>query len=185
MVNLTETYVALGANLGDAIGTLQTAAKEIAAHPLTHKLSLSNFYLTSPVSAIPQDPYINAVCRISTSMALLDFFAFLQLIERKFGKNSSDKSPLCPLSLNSTQAAPRALDLDLLFFGTQSYESAHLILPHFDWKNRLFVLRPLQDLTDEIQLPHCPIKGCSELINLKTYLQSFSNPYCETIIAIN
>lgn len=48
--------------------------------------------------------------------------------------------------------APRLIDLDILFYGCEIYEKEGLFIPHTHWKERLFVLVPLLDLTEEVQV---------------------------------
>lgn len=103
--NATKAFVALGGNIGNAHATLKAAAHEIARHPQILNVSLSRFYLTSPVSSIPQPDFVNAVSLIETTMDLRTFFGFLQTIETQFGK------------IPKVKDAPRPIDLDILFFG--------------------------------------------------------------------
>jgi 2-amino-4-hydroxy-6-hydroxymethyldihydropteridine diphosphokinase len=166
---VTEAYIALGGNIGDAHATLEAAVNEIADHPQVKELSLSRFYLTSPVSTIPQPDFVNAVCLIETTMDLRTLFTFLQTIEVKYGKTPKVKD------------APRPIDLDILFFGKEACNDPDLKVPHPEWKNRLFVLTPLLDLADRVTVPHGTFPGTFETIDLIGYMQTFTNPHSETL----
>ena len=170
---VTEAYIALGGNLGDAHATLEAAANDIANHPLILELSLSHFYITSPVSSIPQPDFINAVCSIETTMDMRTLFHFLQSIEIKYGKVAKIKE------------APRPIDLDLLFFGHEFCCDGDLTVPHPEWKNRLFVLTPLMDLVDTITVPHGTDLAALETIHLASYMQTFTHPHRETLRVLN
>ena len=50
--------------------------------------------------------------------------------------------------------APRKIDIDILYFGSQTLNSEQLVIPHPRIKERLFVLKPLLDLTTS--LPNIP-----------------------------
>src|SRR5205814_6337226 len=116
---------------------------------------VSKLYLTSPVSEIPQPHYTNAACVFQTSLSAHQLFPALQTIEQKHGKTPKAKN------------APRVIDIDLLFFGHESYQEEHLQIPHPRWRERLFVLVPLVDLTDHISLPLPNDPTKFEFINLQ------------------
>lgn len=160
--------------MGDALAALNAAAKEISKHAEVKQLRLSRFYLTTPVSNIPQDDYINAVCSVHTTLGMRPFFDLLKSIEIQFGKTTSNQID-----------GPRPIDLDLLFFGEQVCSDEDLIVPHPRWKNRLFVLKPLSDLTDIIIVPCGRNSKTLEIIHLENYMQTFANPNNETIRAQN
>lgn len=171
---MEKVYVALGGNIGDAASTITAAAVAIQALPQIEAFNISRYYLSTPVSPIPQNHYVNAVCSFMTSQELVPLFAELQKIEQDLGKGVKRKD------------APRVIDLDLIFYGEVNFKGvdmngAELRVPHNDWKNRLFVLLPLLDLTEEIGV--MTSEGFKK-INLKEHVKNFSNPHHETIIVL-
>ena len=66
----------------------------------------------------------------------------LQKLESEFGRRPKT-------ILNE----PRPLDLDLIAFGDETRNSAHLILPHPRAHLRRFVLRPLSEIAPKLILP--------------------------------
>lgn len=171
---MDKVYVALGGNIGDAASTITAAAMAIQALPGIEAFNISRYYLTTPVSPIPQNHFVNAVCCFETSMELVPLFSELQKIEQGLGKGVKPKE------------VSRVIDLDLIFYGSVDFKGvdahgAELRVPHNDWKNRLFVLLPLLDLTDEIGLT---TSDGFQKINLKNYVTNFSNPHRETIIVL-
>ncbi|MGB6007618.1 2-amino-4-hydroxy-6-hydroxymethyldihydropteridine diphosphokinase [Castellaniella sp.] len=132
-------YIGLGANLGDAIGTLQAAAREIAATPGVEALRLSPFYGTAPVGCTGPD-YVNAVAEIRTGLGARALLTALQAIEQGHGRERPYRN------------APRTLDLDLLWHGGQATDEPGLIVPHPRMHERAFVLRPLMDLAPGLVL---------------------------------
>ena len=132
-------YVALGANLGDTIGTLLAASE--ALHQLAHtkNVRISGFYKTAPIDAEGPD-YLNAVAELSTQLAPLELLHALFAIENQYGRE------------RSTTNAPRTLDLDLLLYGDLQLHSDELIVPHPRMHQRAFVLRPLQELAPTLRL---------------------------------
>ncbi|MGA8164224.1 MAG: 2-amino-4-hydroxy-6-hydroxymethyldihydropteridine diphosphokinase [Waddliaceae bacterium] len=143
---MEPVYVALGSNVGNRKAMLMSALKQIRNIAGVDDVVCSNFYQTIPASSIPQERYLNAVCRFKSSGNPKGIFDELERIERMLGK--------CP----KPKEAPRIIDLDLLFFGIESYRGHGLTIPHPRWLERLFVLIPLLDLTDEVSVPD----SCSE-----------------------
>lgn len=166
-MDLKEVYVGLGGNDEKAYNTLNEALRLLKEQPHIENLEVSRFYRTSPVSPIPQNDFINAVCRFKTNLAPHVLLKILQEIECKLGKVPKPKD------------APRPIDCDLLFYGQESISSPALDVPHPRWRERLFVLTPLADLTDEINIP-----GLLKPIDLKKELKNFSNTHNENVRAI-
>jgi len=157
---MTDCYVGIGGNLDQTFSTIQQAIQKLATTDGISHLITSPIYQTSPVSEIPQPPFLNCVCRFSCELPLEQLWEKMQKIEIELGKIPKPKN------------APRIIDLDLLFFGPKVYHSSTLTLPHPKWHERLFVLAPLADVTDTTPLG----------INMKEMLQKFLNPHNEQVI---
>ena len=161
-----RAYVGLGANVGDAEGTLARAVASLAALPGVRLRGVSRLYATVPVGVTDQPEFRNAVVALdvpagpdaaSGATALL---AALKNVERSAGRR------------RRRRWGPRELDLDVLVFGrarlaidrppeTRSLEAdrdparaARLLeVPHRDAGERLFVLAPLADLAPGLVPP--------------------------------
>ncbi|MDV2115727.1 2-amino-4-hydroxy-6-hydroxymethyldihydropteridine diphosphokinase [Alcaligenes faecalis] len=141
----------MGANLGEARQTLETAAAELAATVGVQDLTLAHFYSTAPVDSSGPD-YVNTVVRFScklTPEALLDR---LQAIEQEHGRTRLYRN------------APRTLDLDLLLYGQAQIQTERLIVPHPRMHERAFVLVPLADLAPELELAQGHINALLESV---------------------
>lgn len=159
-----KVYLGLGGNIGNSAAVIQHACAMIQSIEGVCHFEVSRLYQTAPVSDIPQADYINAVCRFDTELALADLWGHLQAIEKKLGKVKKAKNE------------PRVIDVDILFFGNEYYDQEGLQIPHPRWKERLFVLEPLKDLT---LIVHVPIKIACSLsvveIDLAGVIQQFSS----------
>lgn len=126
-------FIGLGANLGDAAGTLQRALRQLAALPGTRLVRSSRLYRSAPVDAGGPD-YLNAVAQVETALSAPDLLAQLQRLEHDAGRERPYRN------------APRTLDLDLLLYGAARIDSARLTVPHPRMRERAFVLVPLAEL---------------------------------------
>ncbi len=133
-------YVGLGGNIGPTRQIHEAALSLILQLPI-EQLQVSSFYLTTPVSDLPQNCYLNAVCSFYTQLTPDQLLTNLQTIQQQLGQQEKPKN------------APRLIDLDILFFGNLDLNLSHLQIPHPCWRERLFVLIPLAELTSYITLP--------------------------------
>jgi 2-amino-4-hydroxy-6-hydroxymethyldihydropteridine diphosphokinase len=139
---VTEAFIALGSNLGDARAQVLHAFDALAGLPGTQLLSRSPLYLTPPWGVLDQPPFVNAVARVDTTLtphALLDA---LLGIERAAGRVRDGE-----------RWGPRTLDLDVLHMGAMVLSDERLSLPHPRIHERAFVLLPLHDLAPDLDLP--------------------------------
>src|SRR5690606_30348741 len=131
------------------------AADQLATWPGICRFVLSPLYRSAPVDSTGPD-YVNAVAQFTTNLPANDLLRVLQDIELAHGR------------LRRYRNAPRALDLDLLLYGTQDIREPDLTVPHPRMHERAFVLRPLADLAPGLRLPQGPITvllaACSDQV---------------------
>jgi 2-amino-4-hydroxy-6-hydroxymethyldihydropteridine diphosphokinase len=141
----TIAYVAFGANLGDRAATFEFALAALAAAPGVRVLRRSRWLDTEPVGGPPGQPrFLNGVVEIATRLELRAFFALLQTIEHRAGRDRA----------REVRNGPRTLDLDLLLFGDAVHESGDLTVPHPRMGERAFVLDPLAELAPALASRH-------------------------------
>ena len=139
-----SAVVALGANLGDALETVQEAIQNLSMLQNARLIKASSCYRTAPHQAQGPD-FINAVVLLETALSAPQLLMALQDLEHAAGRT------------RSYQNAPRTLDLDLIFYGDQVLNTSDLTLPHPRWHERAFVLYPLAEI--------CPERVSSDLLN--------------------
>ncbi|WP_338032133.1 2-amino-4-hydroxy-6-hydroxymethyldihydropteridine diphosphokinase [Deinococcus deserti] len=130
----------MGANLGDAHGTLCWAREAVTSLGDVH--ASSRLYRTAPVGGPPGQPdYLNAALHLRTS---LDPHALLQALHRLEDQAGRERRE---------RWEARVLDLDLLLYGDQVHAGPLLTLPHPRAWERGFVLCPLNDLNPALAHP--------------------------------
>ena len=137
--------IALGSNIGDRMAHLRAARSALESlHQGSAAPLVSPVYETEAVDCKPGTaPYLNAVMEIETDRDPAALLNALQQIERSMGRPAQHE-----------RNAPRTLDLDLLYAGDLTLQSAELTLPHPRLATRRFVLPPLADLRPELILPN-------------------------------
>ena len=134
------TYVALGANLGDAAASVRQAIHDIGTMHGTQVLRSSSLYRSAPVDSSGPD-YVNAVLALATTLTAPDLMAHLQQLEQGAGRERPYRN------------APRTLDLDILLYGSARIDSPQLTLPHPRMAMRAFVLVPLAEIAPGLVSP--------------------------------
>lgn len=132
--------VGLGANLGDARGTVEAALAALAAAPHTRLVARSALYRSAPVDAQGPD-FVNAVAVVHTALSAPACLQWLQSLENLHGRARPYRN------------APRTLDLDLLLWDELVLDSPALQLPHPRMHQRAFVLVPLSELLPDLHIP--------------------------------
>jgi 2-amino-4-hydroxy-6-hydroxymethyldihydropteridine diphosphokinase len=131
-------YIALGANLGNAVQTVQEAIQAINDLPQTEVTKQSSLYKTAAMESLPGAPkspdYINAVVEVICHQPAHLLLEQLQKIEQKAGR------------IRPYLNAPRTLDLDILLYGDAHIQTETLTIPHPRMWQRAFVLVPLAEI---------------------------------------
>lgn len=132
----TRVWIGLGANWGKCIEVLYGAVQALHGLPQTQVLQVSSLYRSAPVDCSGPD-YLNAVAEITTTLTPHNLLKALQAIELAAGRERPYRN------------APRTLDLDILWFGTEHIATSTLTVPHPRISERAFVLCPLAELAPE------------------------------------
>ncbi len=128
----TEVFIALGSNLGDRAGQLRKAIESLAA--VVALVIRSPVYETAPQYVTDQPAFLNMVLSGETELEVLPLLEKMQHIEKALGRVSGQRF------------GPRAIDLDILFFGDSVVDTPLLEVPHPRLGERRFVLQPLNDI---------------------------------------
>jgi 2-amino-4-hydroxy-6-hydroxymethyldihydropteridine diphosphokinase len=136
-----RVVLAVGANLGDRLGTLQACVNAIGRLPDTDVLAISPVYQTAPVGGPAQPDFLNAVLTVATGLRPLELLGAAHGIEAAFGR------------VRDVRFGPRTLDVDVISYSGELSRDPVLTLPHPRAHERAFVLAPWLDIDPEAQLP--------------------------------
>lgn len=139
---MTRVYIALGSNLANPLHQVQSALNALAELPQTTLIATSSLYRTPPLGPQDQPDYLNAVVALDTDLSAENLLDHTQKIELEHGRVRKDE-----------RWGPRTLDLDILLFGDEIINTERLTVPHYDMKNRQFMLYPLAEIAPELHFP--------------------------------
>ncbi|MEJ1563465.1 2-amino-4-hydroxy-6-hydroxymethyldihydropteridine diphosphokinase [Escherichia coli] len=139
---MTVAYIAIGSNLASPLEQVNAALKAIDDIPESRILAVSSFYRTPPLGPQDQPDYLNAAVALETSLTAEELLNHTQRIELQQGRVRK-----------AERWGPRTLDLDIMLFGNETINTERLTVPHYDMKNRGFMLWPLFEIAPKLVFP--------------------------------
>jgi len=136
---MVESLIAIGSNVGDRDGNLRLA---IAALGRYGKVTdVSSVYETEPMYLEGQGWFLNCVVALQTELAPRALLDAMHSVETELGRERGVRN------------GPRAIDLDILFYGEAVVSEPGLDIPHPKISERLFVLAPLREVRPDFVHP--------------------------------
>ncbi|HUI94622.1 MAG TPA: 2-amino-4-hydroxy-6-hydroxymethyldihydropteridine diphosphokinase [Xanthobacteraceae bacterium] len=139
---MTEAYLALGGNVGDARRTLDRVVASFCDGEAVRLLARSSDYRTAPWGVTEQPPFINFCIAVETELAPRALLARALAVERAFGRDRDREQ----------RWGPRPADIDLLAYDDVALAADDLILPHPRLFERAFVLVPLAEIAPDLEI---------------------------------
>lgn len=133
-------YLSLGSNLGDREANLRAAIEKLSEIGIVE--AVSSFYETEPVDVTAQPWFLNCALKLYTEKMPRQLIAAILAIEQSMGRQRKPQ-----------QKAPRAIDIDILLFGSSIVELPSLTIPHPRLHERRFVLEPLAEIAPDARHP--------------------------------
>jgi 2-amino-4-hydroxy-6-hydroxymethyldihydropteridine diphosphokinase len=139
---MNTVYLGLGSNLSDPLQQIQQAISVISTHDEINTLACSSLYISQPMGPQDQPDYFNAVLKINTLLKPLALLDKLQAIENIAGRVRKDQ-----------RWGARVLDIDILLYNNEVIKNDRLTIPHYGLQEREFVVIPLAEIDNQLQLP--------------------------------
>ncbi|HEY0146847.1 MAG TPA: 2-amino-4-hydroxy-6-hydroxymethyldihydropteridine diphosphokinase [Methylovirgula sp.] len=149
---LVEIGLGLGSNIGDAPGNVREALRLLRASDAIEITKVSSIYRTAPWGYKDQAAFANACALGRSKLNPERLLASVKAIEAEMGRTKT------------VRWGPRLIDIDILFYGTQSLVSDSLVLPHKELFNRAFVLVPLTEIAPDLVLGGRPVAEAAAAI---------------------
>ena len=135
MKNSNSIFLSLGSNIGDKESNLIDAVRLISN--FAKIIKTSSVYKTEPLLYKEQDEFFNIVIEIEYQGTARNLLIKIKEIETQMGRKKNFRY------------GPRLIDIDIIFFKGEEIEEEDLIIPHYDWQNRLFVVEPLYEVLNK------------------------------------
>ena len=135
-------FLCLGSNMGNRYQNLKNGIIMLNEHPHIWVTDKSHVYQSPPMYNIDQDEFYNMVIEIDTNLIPVELLNEIKNIEKKAGRLQERKKNM-----------PRILDIDILAIGDLEIHSGLLEIPHGGISERIFVLKPWNDIAPKFIVP--------------------------------
>lgn len=159
---MKKAYLGIGTNIGNRLNNINDAVIALTHLPETQVTKISSVYETEPWGYTEQDNFLNACVEVETNLSPKALLGACLGIEAVFGRERPFKN------------APRILDVDLLLYENVTMSEHELTLPHPRIQERAFVLVPLKDVLETLQLNDVNFKKAYENCD-KTGVNKYSD----------
>ncbi|MDR9889412.1 2-amino-4-hydroxy-6-hydroxymethyldihydropteridine diphosphokinase [Pseudenterobacter timonensis] len=139
---MTLAYIAIGSNLASPLEQVNAAVQALGEIPQSRVIAVSAYYRTPPLGPQDQPDYLNAAVALETALDAETLLNHTQRIELQQGRVRK-----------AERWGPRTLDLDIMLFGNEVIHTDRLTIPHYDMKNRGFMLWPLFEVAPHLVFP--------------------------------
>lgn len=138
---MTKVYLSLGSNMGDRQGYLQRAVEALKQLTDTEVEAVSSYYETAAWGLTDQADFLNLALALETQLPAESLLSACQAIEKDLDR------------VRHKHWGPRTVDIDILLYGQEIWETEHLIVPHPFMTQRAFVLVPLLEIAENLVEP--------------------------------
>lgn len=136
---MEKVYLSLGSNIGNRKKYLSKAVNELRSVGEIKKIS--QIYQTVAWGVTDQNDFYNLCLLIETNLTPESLLEKINSIEKFLGRKKRGKWQ------------EREIDIDILFYGSQSIKTPNLVIPHPEIINRAFVLVPLSEIAPNYKHP--------------------------------
>ena len=157
---MVTVWLGLGSNMGNRPDQIARAVDDLGA--LVSGIRQGRLYETAPMEVTDQADFLNTVITGETDLSARELIYGIQDIERRGGRDRVSGIP----------KGPRTIDIDILLLGgrvfSETYdERVSLTVPHPAMHERLFVLKPLLDLSPDLKDPRDGVRWASKASHLR------------------
>ncbi|NQT90086.1 MAG: 2-amino-4-hydroxy-6-hydroxymethyldihydropteridine diphosphokinase [Candidatus Omnitrophica bacterium] len=178
---MSVAYIGIGSNLGDRQKNIDTAIEKLKQRRNIEVEKVSPVIETESEQAVEGGKFLNAACRLQTSLYPDELLDCLKSIEGEMGRRKDSSAPRVSreeqlkmlqegsidfkdfekgISQDTDKQDPgpevkgsRSIDLDVMFYDDIIMKGNNLIIPHPRLHERLFALRPLSEIGPDLIHP--------------------------------
>lgn len=135
-----RAYLGIGGNIGDRKENIENALKLLNKSESIKVVKVSSLYETEPWGYTDQDWFMNIVAEIETELNPYDLLEYCQKVENELKR------------VRKIRWGPRTIDVDILLYDGFESDDEKLTVPHPRMTERAFVMVPLFEINDDIEI---------------------------------
>jgi 2-amino-4-hydroxy-6-hydroxymethyldihydropteridine diphosphokinase len=159
---MNQAYLLIGGNIGNRLKNL-ARAKQLIGENCGPVNTVSAIYETAAWGKEDQPGFLNQALSIRTTLNAEELMTEILGIEKKMGR------------IRAQKWTARIIDIDILFFNNEVYNSEFIHIPHPQLPNRKFALIPLAEIAGKYVHPVLKktilrlLKDCADTLEVKKY----------------
>ena len=138
MKNFNKIILSIGSNVGNRQQNIENSLKELSR--ISYIKKVSSIYDSEALLFEEQENFFNLVVEVEYKKNPQHLLKDIKKIEKLIGRKETFRY------------GPRVIDIDIIFFNNIDVQDKELTIPHYDWKNRRFVIEPLSELFNDFKL---------------------------------
>lgn len=155
--SMHKVFLGIGGNIGDKRKNIIRVA-ELIEKKLGKILLSSSLYETPAWGFQSEDSFWNQVIQIETVLEAEELLWRINEIEEDFGRERGRE-----------RYSSREMDIDILYFNAEYFETKSLIIPHPRIQERRFVLVPLAEIVPNLLHPLLRMTSVTMLENCRDH----------------
>jgi 2-amino-4-hydroxy-6-hydroxymethyldihydropteridine diphosphokinase len=152
----TSVILLLGSNDVDASNIVERAAT-IIHNSVGDVVRISAEYRSEPYGFTAEREFVNRAVEVITKEDAYEVLRRINLIEALLGRNRDEEARV--RSAKGEAYASRPIDIDIIFYGDETFSTERLTIPYHFLEEREYALRPVAEIAPERQhsaLKHTP-----------------------------
>jgi 2-amino-4-hydroxy-6-hydroxymethyldihydropteridine diphosphokinase len=137
---INYAYLGIGSNLADKKKNILLAL-ELIESEIGSVIKESKTFKSKAIGFETKNDFHNIAIKVKTKLNPFELLEIIEDIERTIGRTKKSTNRVF---------VDRIIDIDILYYNDLILDTEKLIIPHPENKNRLFVLKPLSEISADL-----------------------------------
>lgn len=157
---MQSVVLLFGSNDAEASALVSRAVRECEA-AVGRLVRLSEEYRSEAYGFTAEREFVNRAAEFHTEMDAYTLLDAINRIEARLGRNRNEERRV--QALTGEQYASRPIDIDIIFYGDDTFNDTRLTIPYHFLYERLYALRPVAEIAPDRQHPALSITPAEAL----------------------
>lgn len=157
---MQSVVLLFGSNDAEASALVSRAVRECEA-AVGRLVRLSGEYRSEAYGFTAEWEFVNRAAEFHTEMDAYTLLDAINRIEARLGRNRNEERRV--QALTGEQYASRPIDIDIIFYGDDTFNDTRLTIPYHFLYERLYALRPVAEIAPDRQHPALSITPAEAL----------------------
>lgn len=147
---MVSIVLLLGSNDNNASAVVDKAIN-IIRESIGEVSKVSKAYISEPYGFSDANCFVNRAIEVATTLDAYELLRRINLIEALLGRDREEEVRI--RTARGEQYASRPIDIDIVFYGDETFNDAKLTIPYHFLDEREYALRPVVDVAPERMHP--------------------------------